>query len=114
MHLLTDQSLELLIREELIKSILKVDTTIYTDIPTVEHKVKLAALQWSRSLALWHDHATLLNNGFILHTVHTIYDLAVCLTSVEAARSILNFLTSLKSKRWLSSQKYMEVNCGQK
>ena len=39
--------------------------------------------QRQRSLVLWHDHATLLNRGFLMITVHTLYDKAVHLTDQE-------------------------------
>ncbi len=39
--------------------------------------------QQSRSLAMWHDHATILGSGFVLITVHTLYDDAVFLTNEE-------------------------------
>ena len=37
----------------------------------------LKKLQRTRSLAIWHDHATVLGNGYIMITIHTIYDPAV-------------------------------------
>lgn len=36
-----------------------------------------------RSLALWHDHATILNSGFIMVTLHTVYDTNVSYTNEE-------------------------------
>ena len=39
--------------------------------------------QRHRSLAMWHDHATILRNGFIMITVHVIYDKAVFYTNEE-------------------------------
>ena len=39
--------------------------------------------QRQRSLAVWHDHSTILNNGLIMITVHVIYDKAVFLTNEE-------------------------------
>ena len=35
------------------------------------------SLQRSRKLALWHDHSTILNAGYILMTIHILYDPAV-------------------------------------
>ena len=43
----------------------------------------LATSERSRSLAMWHDHATILNMGFLMITVHTLYDPAVFLTDEE-------------------------------
>ena len=43
----------------------------------------LATIERSRSLAFWHDHATILNMGFLMITVHTMYDEAVFFTDEE-------------------------------
>lgn len=37
----------------------------------------------SRTLAMWHDHSTILNSGYILFAVWVIHDLAVFLTEAE-------------------------------
>ncbi len=39
--------------------------------------------QRQRSLAMWHDHATILRNGFIMVTLHIVYDEAVFFTNEE-------------------------------
>ena len=39
--------------------------------------------QRQRSLAMWHDHATILRNGFIMVTLHRVYDAAVFFTNEE-------------------------------
>ena len=43
----------------------------------------IANQQRQRSLTIWHDHSTILNNGLIMITVHVIYDKAVFLTNEE-------------------------------
>ena len=43
----------------------------------------IANQQRQRSLAVWHDHAAILNNGLIMITVHVLYDKAVFLTNEE-------------------------------
>ena len=43
----------------------------------------LVKQQRQRSLVIWHDHATVLNSGFIMVTVHILYDHAVFLTNKE-------------------------------
>jgi hypothetical protein len=45
--------------------------------------IALASYERTRSLALWHDHATILKMGFIMIAVHTLYDPAVFLTDEE-------------------------------
>ena len=48
-----------------------------------ESNQALRKYQRQRSLVVWHDHATLLNRGFLMVTVHTLYDKAVYFTDRE-------------------------------
>ncbi len=48
---------------------------------SLQEKVK--AIQRTRHLLLWHDHATLLGSGYILITLTILYDSAVFLTTAE-------------------------------
>lgn len=43
----------------------------------------LAQTQRTRHLVLWHDHATVLGSGYVLMTVHVLYDEAVYLSDQE-------------------------------
>ena len=61
-----------------------IDHFLATDIGS--QSVQPAAIpdcQRQRSLVFWHDHATILNHGFLMVTVHTLYDQAVHLTNQE-------------------------------
>ena len=51
-----------------------------------KRKKIIANHQRQRSLAVWHDHSTILNNGLIMITVHVVYDKAVFLTNEEYRR----------------------------
>ena len=44
---------------------------------------KLKDYQHTRTLAIWHDHSTILSTGYILFAVWVIYDTAVFLTEAE-------------------------------
>ena len=44
---------------------------------------QLALVQRTRTLALWHDHSTILLTGYIIFAVWVIYDIAVFLTPEE-------------------------------
>ena len=44
---------------------------------------ELAGTQRNRSLVMWHDQATILGSGFLLITVHIMYNPAVFLTDTE-------------------------------
>ena len=52
----------------------------------------LCSYQRSRSLATWHDHATILKMGFLMITIHTLYDPAVFLTDEEYKQKYPNHL----------------------
>ena len=52
------------------------------------HHALLKKLQRSRTLVLWHDHSTILGSGYLLMTIHTLYDPAVFLKTDEYGRLI--------------------------
>ncbi len=52
-----------------------------TDVSNIKGTIK--KYQRCRTLALWHDHGTVLGNGLILITTHVIYNTASFLTSEE-------------------------------
>ena len=43
------------------------------DSTTEDLRLQLASLQRTRSLAMWHDHSTVLQQGFILYEVKLVY-----------------------------------------
>ena len=53
------------------------------DMPHSELCKLLCSYERSRSLAMLHDHATVLKMGFLMITVHTLYDPVVFLTDKE-------------------------------
>ena len=53
-----------------------------------ELREMLCCLQRTRLLVFWHDHATILGHGYIMVTVHTVYDPAVYLTGDLRTTSI--------------------------
>ena len=58
----------------------------YLDLATMSTEClrkQLQSAQTSRSLCLWHDHATILKTGFIMITVHVMYDPIVFLIDEE-------------------------------
>ena len=50
---------------------------------TTEVQESTPSHQCQRHLAMWHDHATVLNKGLIMVTVHVLYDIAVFLSNKE-------------------------------
>ena len=64
---------------------------------TEELQADLKRLQRTRSLALWHDHATILGLGMVIVMVHVLYDSFVFLTKEESSN---------KHRQQLSNQSY--------
>ena len=54
-------------------------------------------LQRTRTLALWHGHATLLGLGVVMITVHVVYDPAVFYTQSEYITQSLNLQSTVES-----------------
>ena len=61
----------------------RLGTSIEVNAHIDELRSLLVRYQRQRSLVIWHDHATVLNSGFIMVTVHILYDDAVVLTNEE-------------------------------
>ena len=53
------------------------------DLSTDQMQKIIANQQRQRSLAIWHDHSTILNNGLIMITIHVVYDKEVFLINEE-------------------------------
>ena len=54
-------------------------------------------LQRTRTLALWHDHATPLGLGIVMITVHVVFDPAVFYTQSEWNDRSLNLQSTIES-----------------
>lgn len=80
MRLLADSQIDQM-TSEAIKSILK--NTPVSDVNILELRDTFKAFQKARSLVLWHDHSTILGKGYILMTVHVLYDSVVFLSQAE-------------------------------
>ena len=76
MHLLSDEAIDSMGLQELQNKVKTYKQNVETTVCD-ELKATLKTIQRTRSLALWHDHATLLGRGYIMITVHTMYDSAV-------------------------------------
>ena len=83
MRLSSDDEVEAMTMEELQSkmSLLHEDCTQFDTVEELRERFK--RLQRTRSLALWHDHATLLGLGTVMFTVHVVYDPAVFYTQSE-------------------------------
>lgn len=64
----------------------RLNTMGYIECDTMTHEELcqlLVCCERTRSLALWHDHATILKTGFIMLTIHVMYDPITFYTNVE-------------------------------
>ena len=71
-----------------------------------ENRKKQKALQRSRTLALWHDYSTILGAGYILMTVHVVYDQAFSSAQGNVwqrqGKNLMKiYRSSLKSQRFI-------------
>ena len=77
MHIYSDSKLDGMGIEDL-RSVIRVFRPHLDENVSIEElKLMLKTAQRTRTLAFWHDHATILGHGYILMTVHVIYDTAV-------------------------------------
>ena len=86
MHLKTDQELADMGDNDLLTILRASDYPVRQRGGDISHNEMLTIIanqQRQRSLVVWHDHATILNNGLIMITVHVVYDKAMFLTNEE-------------------------------
>ena len=68
---------------ELVDRITNLEGMATSDMSHRELSQTLSSYEQSRSLVMWHDHATILKMGFLMITAHTLYDPAVFYTDEE-------------------------------
>ena len=95
MHLNTDEEIDAMSVEDLQVMMSKWNE----DSPDCVDKLRdrFKELQRTRTLALWHDHATLLGLGIVMVTVHVVYDQAVFYTQSECDRQSINLQSTIES-----------------
>lgn len=83
MHLHTDQQLADMNGEALQRELLKRKIQITRDMSEEAMRQTLRQSERTRTIALWHDHSTLLSHGYVLVTIKIVYDQAVFITNSE-------------------------------
>ncbi len=83
MRLMTNEQIELLNRSELTDLMNRAHHPVSDTASIGELQLQLARLQRTRTLAFWHDHSTILQQGYILFAVTVLYDPAVFFTEEE-------------------------------
>ena len=77
MRLQTDEQVDALSKDEAIKFLKQNQEHQFADMEITELRAKVKALQRNRHLVMWHDHGTILGQGYIFITVKVIYDTSV-------------------------------------
>ena len=77
MRLMTDNDIQKLSREQIIDEMERIHHTPDLDKPLEALQLDLAGLQRTRTIAMWHDHSTVLRQGYILFAIWIIYDPAI-------------------------------------
>ena len=82
MRLMTNEKIKELTRERILR-LMSIAHCQPSPNATIDELQQLAVLQRSRTLAVWHDHSTVLRQGYILFAVWVVYDTGVYLTEGE-------------------------------
>ena len=83
MRLTTPTDIHSLTKEEIITFMKSVNQRVGPNATLEELQFQMKSIQHTRSLAIWHDHSTILQTGYILFAIWVIYDPAVFLTAAE-------------------------------
>lgn len=83
MQLSTDDDIQEMSKDQILDFMKSCHQRIQSDMSIDQLQANLAVLQRTRTLAIWHDHSTILKTSYILFAIHVIYDPAVFLTEDE-------------------------------
>ena len=83
MHLFTDEQLSKMSNQDIHKFMNMVHHESTPDASCVQLTQDIKRLQRSRTLAMWHDHSTILQTGYILFALWVVYDPAVFYTQEQ-------------------------------
>ena len=86
MRLFTNEQIKGMHREDIVSLMSLIQYSPATDASLVDLQDALSTLQRMRTLAMWHDHSTILQTGYILFAVWIVYDPAVFYTQAEWTR----------------------------
>jgi len=97
MRLLTKEEIKSMGREEVIASMSAIHHEPPPDASLVQLQDALLTLQRTRTIALWHDHSTILQTGYIMFAVWIVYDAAVFITQDEWVQKQPRATTNIQS-----------------
>ena len=84
MHLMSNDEIYSLSLE--VEEKLRSYAEIHVSTGIVDQHLLLKKLQRSRTLVLWHDRSTIIGSGYLLMTIHALYDPAVYLSTAQYER----------------------------
>ena len=82
MRLFTNEQIDAMSREEIV-SLMSIFHYVPSPNASLEDLQKTSTIQRMCTLAIWHDHSTILNTGYILFAVWVVYDPALFYTQAE-------------------------------
>jgi len=83
MRLHTDLEISNLNREQIIELMTAANNTVAPEVTLEQLQDDLTTLQRTQTLAIWHDHSTILSTGYILFAVWVVYDPGMFLTETR-------------------------------
>ena len=88
MHLYTDEQVKSMSREEITSFMTKINYRPPPNASLADLQNTISNFQRTRTLAIWHDHSTFLNTGYILFAIWIVYDPAVFYTQAEVQAKV--------------------------
>ena len=85
MRLSSDEEIANLSKDQIVELMASIRHNMPHDATLEQLQTEVAKLQRTRTLAMWHDHSTILQTGYILFAIWVIYDPAMFLTAQEYA-----------------------------
>ena len=92
----TDEQVNSMSREEIASFMTKINYRPPPNASLADLQNTISKFQRTRTLAIWHDHSTILNTDYILFAVWIVYDPAVFYTQTEV-RQARNLKTNIQS-----------------
>ena len=93
MRLYTNDTITNMTKEEVLQIFSSIHANVNPTLPLEQLQDTMKQYQRTRALIIWHDHATVLGRGYILITIHVLYDDTVFFTPAEVQSAKLSFCT---------------------
>lgn len=97
MHLTTTTDILNMTKEEILSFMKSINYEGDPNDTLEQLQTRLRDIQHTRTLAIWRDHSTILNTGYIIFAVWVIYDTAVFLTETEYKAKAGKHITDIQA-----------------